>query len=325
MRRTESRIIEYDGFFHLATFKATVACLYNMLPAARAAENHDRHHDSAEADALWIASKLLNHSIDLALKAGLVGRWLVNYPWTLRDPGKTKEEVIRDLIRAYEYADDYERLLCCILCDLTENTQGRQQIAKYGLGDHERPPGSPKLRAGQSWGVRQQHQNPWEVDRHFNGPEHERSMGEVHGVAAAMRDLSRTMGQDNGEGVPDGSSRQNFDQNEVTRSGAELPEGHVAPVSPDDRISRRQEETSEERALRSRRREAMVFAEAGSPLGQQHIIESQRGVNLNEDELRRLAESENGVMTLVIRWTLEALKTWAEFLVRLRPDGSRRK
>ena len=324
MRRAESRNIEYDGFFHPATFKATVACLCNMLPTARAAENHSRHHDSAEADALWFASKLLDHNADLVLKAGLVKRWLVNYPFMLRDPGKTKEEVIRDMILSYEYADDYERLLCCILCDLTEDTQARQQMAKYGLGEIASPHGLLKLRAGQNWGVRQQYQNPWELDRHFDGPEHERGMGEVSGVAAAMMDLSRTTGRDHGEGAQDEIFPPNFDQTGIRRSGAEIPEGQVPSMHPDDRISRRQEETAEERALRSRRREAMVFAEAGSPLGQQHIIESQRGANMDEDELRRLAETESRVMAFVIQWTVEGLRTWAAFLFRLRPDGSTR-
>lgn len=326
LRRTELDRVEDDEFFHPATYAAIVACMCNMLPAAREAEKLHQHHDSAEADALWLAYKLLYHNSALMVRVGLVRKWLAHYPLNLRTPEKTREEMMEEIITKYEYNDDYERLLCCLLCDLTKDNQALKQMVELGLGGPTLPHALLKYCAGQNWGARQQYQNPSDLDRQLDASEREDVLGGVQDVVAAMMDLSRTMGEGHDARAQAEAFVQNFNRNDPTQSDARDAVEHTPLVHHGEHFPRRREESTEERTLRSRRREAMVFAEAGRPLRRGDIIESRRRANLDdvsEDGLDRMYEDVEGLVAVQSNGgTARHQRTWVEFLARLRPDGS---
>ena len=323
--RPELRNIESDEFFHPATFAAAVACLCNMLPAAREAENRRQHHDSAEADALWFVHKLMNKDVDLALKAGLVRNWLVDYPLTVQNPEKTMMETIQDRTTAYEYGDDYERLLCCVLYDLTEEAEGRRDMAKCGIGDPGPPSAAVKIHYGRHWGVRHQYDDPSVSEGRFGKRDYGGDASEDYEddtAAAAMMDLERTH-----DHVLRGEvDFANLAGDNSTEVGLDFLDEHAPPLGRDERVVRRREESAEERALRSRRREAMVFAEGGGPIRREDIIESQRGDYMGEmveEELEQLIEEVRDEVDGVTHERMgERQRTWLEYLVSLRPDGS---
>lgn len=287
--------IDYDEFFHPATFAACVACLCNMLPVAYEAERLHQHHDSAEADALWFAHKLLENDVRLALKAGLVRKWLANYPLNVRTPEKSKKEVMREMTKAYEYGDDYERLLCCVLHDLMEVAEARGEMRACGLGD----PGAARELKHQyelSWGLRH-HYTPSASERRFPCAEdHTRDVDSDWMMDVLPMDMILA-----GFGRGDGTSMAQGQEPLAHVTGDTDSEpgdavnvnGLASLWSPDERGVRRREESEEERALRSRRREAMVFAEGGGPIRREDIIESRREEIVDEEieeELEQLIE-----------------------------------
>lgn len=314
MRRVESRNIEYDEFFHPATFKACVACLCNMLPAARQAEHLRQHHDSAEADALWFAHKLLENNIGLSLEAGLVRKWLANYPLNVRTPEKSKKELITEMVRVYEYDDDYERLFCCVLHDMMEKMEARAEMEACGIGDPGEVFDMLKYQNGHSWGERH-HYAPSASERRFGGggEDHERNLNDARDTESVPMDV-----------VPAGL-RGTDDDFALDGSGLHANLMGGTPL-------RRMEESDEERALRNRRREAMVFAEGGGPIRREDIIESQREEILNEEvqeELEQLIEEveEEELNQDADEGWIEGggHRTWLDYLTALRPDGSMRR
>ena len=324
VRRPESRKIEYEEFFHPATVVAVVDCLCNMLPAARQAENQHQHHDSAEADALWVAHKMVSNNGGLALKAGLVRKWLVNYPLSVQDLEKTKVEIIKEMVTAYEYADDYERLLCCVLFDLAEGAEGRRQMAKYGIGDPGAPYGMVKVNQGRNWGVRHQYEDHWASERRTGGWDQGRGFSEDYATTAALMQLERTQ-----DDVPQNEAVfASIAQDDFAESGPEFSDEHAPLLGRDERVVRRREESAEERALRSRRREAMVFAEGGGPIRREDIIESQRENTMDENEEEEIEQLMEELGEEIDEGTNEMTgrvqMTWPEYLARLRPDGSLR-
>ena len=225
------------------------------------------------------------------------------------------------MILNYEYSDDYERLLCCLLYDLTENAQARQQMAEHGLGQSTSPDTMLKVRHGNRWGERRQHRLPCYHEIRLDESEQERVIGEVPDVTGPMMDdWSPAMVQ---------NVRALIEQRDAL---IEARDAHLGiyeergPLTrPEERRQRRREENAEERALRGRRREAMVFAEAGRPMRQEDIIESRRGANsddVHEDGLERMIEAVQEMATDAGQVTTRRQRTWTEFLVSIRPDGS---
>ena len=331
MRRDESRSIEFGEFFHPATFKACIACLCNMLPAARQAEYLRQHHESAEADALWFVHKLLENDIGLALEAGLVRKWLANYPLNVRTPEKSKKEIIREMIRAYEYADDYERLLCCVIHDMTEKLEARAAMQECSIGDPGAIYDMLKSQNRWTWGARH-HYAPSPSERRFGGGgDYGRNASEARHTALFPLDMF-SMGLPHTGDFRLAPGEEPFAQVARDHDGepeSEVLDEHAPLLGRDERVVRRREESDEERARRSRRREAMVFAEGGGPIRREDIIESRREEIMDEEveeELEQLIEEVGeGLDRSVDEGTGEGQRTWLDFLLALRPDGSVRR
>ena len=278
---------EHSPFFQTATYASVVKCLCNMLPAAREAENMRIHHSSSEADALWLMQKLVEHDILQALKAGLVRKWLSQYPINAKSPEKERKIVIRDLIKACEYNDDYERLLCCVLHDTNDHQEARSEMEKYGIGD----PGYV------STGRAYSNADAWAARRY-------------HPSSSYVR-LNDDVGIDTDEEVP---------WEVAGEPGPELVEDFIG-------VSRRREESDEEMALRRRRREAMVFAENGRPIRREDIIEREEVIADEEveEELEQLIEEMEAEMGPDADADAEDEdEGWVGWLSRVRPDGSLR-
>ena len=304
--RDTHRPVEYEEFLRAETFEACVKCLCNMLPAAREAEQLRHHHNSAEADAMWVMRKLFDGVPLRALKAGLVRKWLVNYPFDVRHPEKSVKEVIVKMSRCYEYDDDYERLLGCVLYGLVNHGEGRREMIKYGISDPGWELDDPHNLYGRHWAV-----------RHLYGPSpSEMTLGGGGGGSAFQRYPYNARGTEMEpmEMVP--TNFQNFPGNMLPGH----PRFDLSPLAGAESSSpRRREESDEERALRSRRREAMVFAEGRGPITREDIIESAfQGDEIMNEEV----EEELEQLVVEMGENQGRIRYWLDYLAALRPDGS---
>lgn len=277
--------LEKDPFFsHHDTFRALIKCLCNLLPAAREAEESRRYHTPAETDALWILKQMMDiclHGTRLALEAGVVKRWLSRYPLQSRWPDKKKTEVIRHMIDTFESDEDYERIFCLALHRITQYPPAREEMKAYGIGD----PGPVEANR------MSMEETVWPVSRSEIAPDY----------------IGR---------ADDTFVRSNEDETLLVE---ELDSEGLMYERDSNGMLRQREESLEERSLRRRRREAMVYAENGRPVQSEDIIEREeltRDSNANEDSWQLPEESneeEGGDSEQP-----EGLWSW---LSRIRPNG----
>ena len=262
-----------------------VKCLVNMLPAAREAESAGHHHSPAEADALWIMQQLLETSVSAALRAGLIKKWLSQYPLQTKRPNEEKKDIIRDMVQEFEYNDDYERFLCCVLREITQFTSARLEMKEHGIGDPgEFDVGSTFADNSRWLARRDQIPTYMEMPTYMERSDDPRLDTDDEGVLIATVD-----------------------------GGPRSPSTFGNPTGP----LRRREESHEERSLRRRRREAMVYAENGRPIQREDIIEREYVVRDEdvEEELEQLIEEAAG------EHAIDQSSSWWSWLSRIRPDG----
>lgn len=244
-----------------------------MIPSISEAESQGRyHHPGAETHAVNILKILiLTTGAKAAVEAGVVTKWLKDYPFTLRHPEKSKEDVIQDIIAGLGGETEYDTWLHMILWRIAVTKEGRRQMAEAGLGDHaplERPEyfptGSTRYHA-EDIGTRATETLPDDLVEDTDFPT----------ARAAFRNGTVAMDSD-GDGV--------LVIEEVGGSNS----GPRRRADTDSWI-RWREESVEERSLRRRRREAMVYAEDGGPVGQENII--QQDTPVHPGAVRELLET----------------------------------
>lgn len=76
---------------------------------------------------MWIMSAMLPHDISLALKAGIVKRWLAHYPF-----GRTEAETHEAIKKLRTYSTD-DRVMSAIVAVLENHPEGRKQMRLAGL------------------------------------------------------------------------------------------------------------------------------------------------------------------------------------------------
>ncbi|KAJ5088183.1 hypothetical protein N7456_011799 [Penicillium angulare] len=120
----------------LATYTALINCLCNFL------EEHTevtypttspvlaRTRPLGEKKALQILNSLLPENVPAALEAGIVSRWLTNYPFpcALAEPSRRQEVVI--LLKTWLFDD---AVMSSIVSTLTSHPEGTKQLRKHGL------------------------------------------------------------------------------------------------------------------------------------------------------------------------------------------------
>ncbi|KAI9792561.1 MAG: hypothetical protein M1816_002081 [Peltula sp. TS41687] len=107
------------------TFHAVITALENCLKDPSREEFVRR--PPAERDAMYCLGKILHYDVGAALKAGLVKRWLAQYPFG--DTEAEKHETIRKL-RSWSTTD---KVMADILGALDNHPEGRKQMRLAGL------------------------------------------------------------------------------------------------------------------------------------------------------------------------------------------------
>ncbi|KAJ5491524.1 hypothetical protein N7539_003091 [Penicillium diatomitis] len=234
----------------LETFTALINCLCNFLDehteetSSTVSPILPKTRPMGEKKALLILNVLLPEDIPEALSAGIVSRWLVKYPFPCAlDESSGRDNVI--LLMKNWWSDD--ATMSSILGTLTTHPEGYEQLQEYGLmsimGDES------------------------DEERYRRRDEQD-----ARELAAAIQDLDDD----------DDSAIWDFDEDSDEDAEEDMPrDGDILMEEGEDTAglgsrapSRRLHEgTTEDQALRRRRREAMVLSEGGRPLGRENIIQ----------------------------------------------------
>jgi len=275
-----------DDLVHsIRTHKAIIGCLCSMLPEASIAEsaepNDSAYRSQPERDAMWILQNIIPFHAKEAREAGMISEWLAHYPFGGPSASPSyKKQIMLDIATGIQAYEDSD----------------------FGY-------------AMQSV-----------LDRVFKIDEFREEM-KKYDLIDTTQPEEAAMGN-----MPEGAVRTH--RGWQTRNGdhlddppedddwvADIPFGVVRTAGRGyrDTAGRRREESMEERALRRRRRMAMVLGENGRPVRSGDIIQRDPVV-LDEDveeELEQLMEeiteaeeaADSGWWGLVRR------------LSRFRPDG----
>lgn len=192
-----------------------------------------------EKKALQILNVLLPEDVSTAVAAGVVSRWLVKYPFpcALEEPSG-RENVI--LLMKNWWSDD--ATMSSILGTLTTHPEGYEQLQEYGL---------MSIMGDESEDDRDRDEDE---DHDEDPDEHDDDDSEIWDIEDSDEDLDVDMPRDGDILMEEGDDTAGLGF-------------HAWP-------SRRlQAGTTEDQALRRRRREAMVLSEGGRPLGRENIIQ----------------------------------------------------
>ncbi|KAI2791523.1 hypothetical protein POX_c04384 [Penicillium oxalicum] len=227
------------------TFTALVNCLCNFLDehteqtSTTASPILPKTRPLGEKKALQILNVLLPEDVSTAVAAGVVSRWLVKYPFpcALEEPSG-RENVI--LLMKNWWSDD--ATMSSILGTLTTHPEGYEQLQEYGL---------MSIMGDESEDDRDRDEDE---DHDEDPDEHDDDDSEIWDIEDSDEDLDVDMPRDGDILMEEGDDTAGLGF-------------HAGP-------SRRlQAGTTEDQALRRRRREAMVLSEGGRPLGRENIIQ----------------------------------------------------
>lgn len=242
----------------MQTFTAIIDCLCNLIPEAceaeRGSDSGSLYHTQPERDALHILEYIFPCNIDKAIKAGLISKWLANYPFGGPDASPSrKHEIMIDISnRHLSYEDDeFGRSMNTILGHVFKDAVLRHQMIKDVLTD------GPLANDSNGRGPRWDRNSETEAWNRIPEGAIRISSGWSTGTREILDD--RMDFSDWFRQVPEGAVR--------TSEGYSLGGGQ-----------RRREESIEERALRRRRREAVVVGRNGQPIQSEDIIQREAAV-----------------------------------------------
>ena len=117
-----------------ATMKVIITCLCDMINKKTCQEGQDTNYEerqTPEKDALYILySGMCNNSIREALRAGLVSRWLAEYPFGGPQSSESRKVEIVQSLRAGRSEDFMMRR---ILIAIDSEPEGRKQLRNCHL------------------------------------------------------------------------------------------------------------------------------------------------------------------------------------------------
>lgn len=121
-----------------STYKAIVDCLCNLLPEAQTAERNSAFRTQPERNAVYILHHIIDLDIPKALQAGVVSRWLVQYPFGGSDTSKPgQEKAIMEIINNASYYEDMDfgRTMRGLLSIMLRTPSLRKEMVGYSLWD----------------------------------------------------------------------------------------------------------------------------------------------------------------------------------------------
>ena len=121
-----------------STYKAIVDCLCNLLPEARTAEENSTFRTQPERNALFILHNILGFDVAKALKAGVISRWLAQYPFGGANASKhNKKKIIMEILEDGSYHEDrdFGHTMRAMLFCMSRTDLLRKEMVKHGLLD----------------------------------------------------------------------------------------------------------------------------------------------------------------------------------------------
>lgn len=121
-----------------STYKAIVDCLCNLLPEAQSAENNSAFRTQPERNALYVIHHTLGFDVAKALEAGVISRWLVQYPFGGANASKFKKKrTIKKILENVSYYEDsdFGRTMRAMLFCMSKTPLLRQEMVAHGLLD----------------------------------------------------------------------------------------------------------------------------------------------------------------------------------------------
>lgn len=236
-----------NRFNDTQAYVAVINCLCNFLDEhveeTRAVNSPilPRTRPPGEKKALTILNIILQHNVSAALEAGIVCRWLVNYPFpcAVSEPFR-KQDVVSNMKKFWLDDTVMASIFNTLICD----RNGAKQLRKYGL----------------MGSMIEEDDNDDDDDDEEDEEEEEDDDDEEN---AEEDDDHNQDGEDAGE-----------DNGQVPehRSNGWIADGNTADLQ---RVTERRTRggSAAEQAARRRRREAMVISEGGYPLGNENIIQ----------------------------------------------------
>lgn len=120
-----------------STYKAIVDCLCNLLPEARIAEKDPACRTQPERDALYFLDQIFYFDRAKALEAGVISRWLTQYPFGGTDTLKHKKKTIIDIIDNGPFNEDadFRSSMWAMLSMMSNSPPLRKEMVEHGLLD----------------------------------------------------------------------------------------------------------------------------------------------------------------------------------------------
>ena len=119
-----------------STYKAIVDCLCNLLPEARIAEEDPARRTQPERDAIYFLDHIIHFDKAKALEAGVISRWLTQYPFHCTDTSKCKKTVNDIIGNGPFYEDaDFRNSMWTMLSMMSNNPPLRKEMVEHGLLD----------------------------------------------------------------------------------------------------------------------------------------------------------------------------------------------
>lgn len=121
-----------------STYKAIVDCLCNLLPEAQAAEKNSVFRTQPEGNALYFLHHILSFDVATALEAGVISRWLAQYPFggTHASKYKKKKTIVEILDNMSYYGEsDFGRTMRAMLFCMSRTPSLRKEMVEHDLLD----------------------------------------------------------------------------------------------------------------------------------------------------------------------------------------------
>ena len=121
-----------------STYKAIVDCLCNLLPEAQAAENKSAFRTQPERNALHVLHHILDFDVATALEAGVISRWLGQYPFGGTDASEDKKKkIVTEILDNISYYEDsdFGRTMRAMLFCMSRTPSLRKEMVEHGLLD----------------------------------------------------------------------------------------------------------------------------------------------------------------------------------------------
>lgn len=134
------------------TYEAVIDCLCNLLPEARNAEKDESYRTQPERDALSVLHQIFPLNPAKALEAGIIHKWLAQYPFGGEHASKPKRKDVlsRILDEAYYEDNDFGSTMRKLLRELFEMTTLSKEWEACGLLDAD-DAGNAHNRVNHGW------------------------------------------------------------------------------------------------------------------------------------------------------------------------------